>query len=295
MRLPHLLFSDAQCPLIERLGEGVQRAFTEVNTSPLQHLGSLGEQKLMLFDQRIACQHLLQIALALRPDGHLVFRITRKDGIHCEHYPFGPQALLLGCHALHLHDLYQPVDTQQTVLRQPFDERIGEQGFQYIVESEAVCRRILAAQVANRGHPRSAVLRGYDPEQERHRDVTVRLLPGSFVRYAETTGTSSLPQTPDSSWPASHDARARRTDAFDRAENSRNCYILFLRCRRQPDRGPVESARAPPQYSSLRRSLQRRHRQSVALVEVRVVSPPSSPGNLLQRTMQARPLHSLVS
>src|SRR2546426_869656 len=67
MRLPHPLLADAQCSQVERLGEAVQRALTEVGASSLKQLCRLGEQKVMLPDQRVARLHLLHIVLTLRP------------------------------------------------------------------------------------------------------------------------------------------------------------------------------------------------------------------------------------
>src|SRR5690242_13395487 len=112
MLSPHLLLSESQRLLEERLCQAVGGVFPQVDACSVEQLRSLGDTETMLLDQSVTGLHLLKKTETLWPCVYLFFGISRKQGIDCTHDTFSPALLLLGVHLVHLHGLHQPMDTQ---------------------------------------------------------------------------------------------------------------------------------------------------------------------------------------
>jgi len=96
----------------------------------------------MLLDQCIAGLGLFQVALTRLPEGEFP-RLTREDGLHREHEPLGPLALLLSRHACLLHRLHQPMHAELAFSSHPLDQRKGQQGGEHLVETPPIRHRLV--------------------------------------------------------------------------------------------------------------------------------------------------------
>jgi hypothetical protein len=131
------LLADAKGVPVQGLCLGVHRVFQEVAARSVKQIRRLRQQELVVLDQRIARLDLFQVAQARLPGIH-VFRILGEDRLHGTHHLFAPGTLHLGFHAIHLDGLDQTMDTQHPFLREPFDQRKGQQGFEHLVKAQEI-------------------------------------------------------------------------------------------------------------------------------------------------------------
>ena len=118
---------------------------TNVGSCAVEQFRRLWQQEMIALNQHIARFYLFKIALTPGP-GSYILRILREEGMHGTHQALRPGKVCLCFHSLQLHDLYEAVETQHSVLRQPLHQGKGQQGFEHLVKAEEIRHRLTQRQ-----------------------------------------------------------------------------------------------------------------------------------------------------